>query len=123
MSKSFWVKVGVFCVATAGAISSLVTIGEFVSGSVNLGNWSVDARIVRWILLWTASAFGLGAAFIAGLFIKGTVQFLRQRKLAKKTEDRQQAERQARDTHWKRLRDNVSTSCQDSTGCCSGTAA
>ena len=98
MSKSFWIKGGVFCVAAAGAISSFVTIGEFVSGSVNFGNWSVDARIVRWILLWTTCALGIGAAFIAGLFIKGTVQFLRKRKLAKKNEDRQQAERQARDT-------------------------
>ena len=96
MSKSFWGKVGVFCVATAGAISSLVTIGEFVSGNVDFGNWSVDARIMRWVLLWITGALGLIAAFLAGLSIKGMVQFLRQRKLAKENADRQQAERQER---------------------------
>ena len=97
MSKTSWGKVIVFSIAAAGTVSSAVTIGDFVSGNVDFGNWSIDTRIVQWILRWVTVTLGLTAAFMAGFAIKGVVQKFKERQLESQKAIRQQAERRERD--------------------------
>lgn len=90
--KKWYTRIGAPILSLSGLLSSMIAISEFVADNVAIGQWTIDARLVRWLLTWFALACGLTFIALFALRIRDVVQSHKERKLEKEAFDRQQDE-------------------------------